>query len=176
MEEMMIAATAFTGHRPERLPEEGTQRYALLVQLLRDEIRKRIDRGCRVFYCGMAMGTDILCGEIVLEEKRQGRKVELVCAVPFEGQADRWGSRWKLRHQALIEGADRVEVLCPGYRRDCFHIRNRYMVDHADAVIAVFGGGSGGTSYTVAYARKKHRELLIVNPDNLETTLYASLL
>ena len=48
-----------------------------------------------------------------------------------------------------------MTVLNETYAPGCFHQRNRYMVDKADCVIAVWDGTPGGTGYTVAYAREK---------------------
>lgn len=47
--------------------------------------------------------------------------------------------------------------------------RNRYMVDHAAYLLAVYDGGNkGGTAYTVRYAREKKREIIVIRPDTLE--------
>lgn len=51
-----------------------------------------------------------------------------------------------------MERADLVRAVCPGYSKDCFQIRNRWMVDHASRVIAVYNGAEGGTRNTVEYA------------------------
>lgn len=44
------------------------------------------------------------------------------------------------------------------------------MVKESDLVIAVFNGQKGGTAYTVNYARKKKRNLWIIDPINFEIT------
>ena len=54
------------------------------------------------------------------------------------------------------------------YQRGCFHIRNRYLVDNCDLLIAIFNGeGKGGTAYTVNYAMKQGKEIVILNPNTL---------
>jgi uncharacterized phage-like protein YoqJ len=45
--------------------------------------------------------------------------------------------------------------------------RNEYMVDNSDIVMAVWNGKKSGTSYTVEYAKKKGRRVLVLNPDKL---------
>ena len=40
--------------------------------------------------------------------------------------------------------------------------RNRYMVDHADFIIAVWDGRSSGTGKTVTYARGRNGKAIIV--------------
>ena len=43
------------------------------------------------------------------------------------------------------------------------------MVDNSDVLIAIFNGDpKGGTAYTVNYARKKGKEIVIINPDTFE--------
>ena len=59
-----------------------------------------------------------------------------------------------------------------GYFDGCYQARNRYMVDAADALLAVCReGASGGTQYTVEYAWQKNRELVVIDPDTLERRL-----
>lgn len=172
---MGTKTVAFTGHRPESLPfgRNLTRGHFEEFQIvLWNEIRRRMDEGYNTFYCGGARGIDLLCGEIVLAEKQtQHPNVRLICAIPYEKQAERWSLMWKLRYDEVLRGADKVEQLCSVYRRDCFHIRNRYMVDACDLLIAVYNGkAEGGTAYTINYAIKQGKEILVINPDTLEKT------
>ena len=49
-------------------------------------------------------------------------------------------------------------------------IRDR--VDAADALLAVCReGASGGTQYTLGYARQKNCEIVVIDPDTLERRL-----
>jgi uncharacterized phage-like protein YoqJ len=42
--------------------------------------------------------------------------------------------------------------------------RNRYMVDHASLLIAVFDGQSGGTQNTIQYAMERGLEIVDIPP------------
>ena len=42
--------------------------------------------------------------------------------------------------------------------------RNEQMVDLADAVLIVWDGKSKGTSYTLKYAQKKNKQVLLIQP------------
>jgi uncharacterized phage-like protein YoqJ len=110
-----------------------------------------------------------MCGELVLAEKQTSNpQLKLICAIPFREQADRWSFEWKLRYRELLKGADQVVQVCDSYQRGCFHIRNRYLVDNCDLLIAIFNGeGKGGTAYTVNYAMKQGKEIVILNPNTL---------
>ena len=135
-------------------------------------IDQSIAAGYDTFYCGGARGVDLVCGEIIAANKLSGlRYLKLICAIPFKQQADKWSYLWRLRYQEVLKAADRIKLISPEYHRGCYHARNRYMVDNADRVIAVYdGSSSGGTAYTVDYARKQGKEIIIINPFTLEQT------
>jgi len=46
-------------------------------------------------------------------------------------------------------------TVSPSYTRGCMQLRNRYMVDRADTLIAYVKRDSGGSAYTKRYAIKK---------------------
>ncbi len=141
----------FTGHRPQYLkrPQEEIQ-----VDLEK-AIREAIGEGYTTFISGMAKGTDIIAGEIVCRLKADDPRLKLIAAVPFAGYEDLWGPHWKNRYKALLEKADYVKYVAPGYRPEVFDLRNRWMVDKSAKVIAVFNGKSSGTMNTIRYARER---------------------
>ena len=49
------------------------------------------------------------------------------------------------------------------YSAGCMQRRNRYMVDHAQRLIAVFDGQEGGTRRTVEYAMRRGLEIVYVD-------------
>lgn len=159
---------AFTGHRPEGLPfgdNEDAESCRALKKLLWEEIVKRIDTGYDTFYCGAAKGADIICGELVLmAQEKLVIPIQLICVVPFKDQAKDWNDSWKLRYNSLLEKSSQILRLSDHYYRGCYYARDRYIVDHSDALIAVYSGKRGGTSYTVQYACGKAKEVVIFNP------------
>lgn len=51
--------------------------------------------------------------------------------------------------------------------------RNRWLIDHANFVLAVYNGSSkGGTAYTINYAYEKKRAVIIIDPDTLRVLPY----
>lgn len=51
------------------------------------------------------------------------------------------------------------------YSKDCMLKRNRYLVDHAACLLAVYNGEwRGGTAMTVRYAKKLGREIIAIEP------------
>lgn len=53
------------------------------------------------------------------------------------------------------------------YTPDCMHKRNRYMVDQADYIIAVWNGKPSGTGKTVQYAQQQGKPVRVINPITL---------
>ncbi len=140
----------FTGHRPEKLgaPED------VVTTALQKEIRTAIADGFQTFISGMARGVDLWAAEIVLALRDEGAAVRLICASPYKGFESRWSREWQERYCRVLERADLVRFICPGYSRDCFQRRNEWMVDHSARVIATYTGGSGGTKNTMEYAKR----------------------
>lgn len=146
--EKRLHRCCFTGHRPEKL--ERTE--AEIKAELQKEIHQAIADGFTVFISGMARGVDIWAAEIVLSIRAAGQPVRLICASPYEGFERCWSDQWKNRYTAILNAADLVRFICPGYSRSCFQIRNEWMVDHSSKVIAVFNGQPSGTKNTIDYA------------------------
>ena len=167
---------AFTGHRPESLSfgeNENDPRYIRLREMLLTEITDRVKAGYDTFYTGCARGMDIVFGtQVLLLKKTACPNIRLIGVVPHEGQANHWTETWRERYFDLLEQADDVVTLSTRYFSGCYHARNRYMVDAADALLAVCRKGtSGGTQYTVKYAWQKNREIVVIDPDSLERRL-----
>ena len=149
--EMRLHRCCFTGHRPEKLHRSEKAIRADLEH----EIRKAISDGFAVFISGMARGIDLDAGEIVLQLRKDGFPIRLICASPYPGFERSWSSEWQRKYNAVIEDADLVRYICPGYNRRCFQKRNEWMVDHSARVIAVFNGQPSGTKNTIDYAHRQ---------------------
>ncbi len=129
---------------------------------MKEEIQKAVADGFDVFISGMARGVDIIGAEIVLNLKKKGQPVRLICASPFEGFESRWSAEWRERYEAVISQADLVRYICPSYSRVCFQIRNEWLVDHSARVLAVFNGEAGGTKNTIDYATRQGVEVVLI--------------
>lgn len=162
---------AFTGHRPKSFSfgyDESHPDCKLLKKRLAKEIEAMFKRGVNIFISGAAMGVDMWAMEAVLELKRREPSVRLVAAVPFRGQADRWGAEMQERYGRLLAECDKVACFSEFYHPSCYHDRDRRMVDNAAHLIAVYNGSEvGGTAYTVAYAREKGRNVVVIDPNQL---------
>lgn len=134
-----------TGHR-------GLAPYRLrqAEDALRTEIVRAIGDGFTHFISGFAEGADLLFAQLVAEYRHQ-YPLTLEAAIPYPARLQNRDPRF----QALLAQCDAVQVHSPQYFRGCFMIRNHYMVDHSQRVIAVYDGRSGGgTAATIRYARQ----------------------
>lgn len=159
----------FTGHRPQSIPflrDETNEKSMVLKKRIRQEIINLIEHeNAAHFISGMALGTDQICAEIVLELKAQYLHITLECAFPCKTQAVKWNAESRERYFGIIYRADKKTMVQREYTADCMMKRNKYMVDSADFVIAVWNGSRSGTGNTVDYAKKKGKIIIQINPD-----------
>ncbi len=165
---MRETTCCFTGHRPSRLPWGNRERDPRCVAL-KAELARRVEalyhRGYRHFICGMALGCDLYFCEAVLALRERFPDLLVEAAVPCQEQADSWSSENRRRYQSLLERCDWESLIQKHYDHSCMHRRNRYMVDHASLVLAVYDGRGGGTCHTLSYAlsRGVKTELIDLN-------------
>ena len=157
---------AFTGHRPEKLPwgsnEEDARCIALKESLLA-HMKEAYDQGYRHFLTGMARGTDLYFCEAALALREQYPDLRVEAVIPFPQQADRWQSAEQARYRALLARCDFETVIQHNYTAGCLQRRNRYLVDHASLLLSVYNGKGGGTLYTLTYALRAQRKVVILD-------------
>lgn len=144
-------SAAFTGHR-FILYDKVSQ----LREALREIVTEHYSMGVRNFYCGMAIGFDLLAAEVVLSVKESCPDIKLIAVIPFREQCKRFTPYNQVRYQSILGKADRAVVLNETYVNGCFFQRNDYMLSHSGYLIAYFDGQpKGGTFYTVKRARQR---------------------
>lgn len=105
---------------------------------------------------GMAQGFDTILAEAALE---LGIPYKAIC--PFRGQGDNWPEEAKKRYQKLLTSAIEVVYTSEYYFKECFFVRDRYLVDNSDLLFAMYDGRvKGGTFYTVKYAKGKEHPMV----------------
>ena len=151
-----MKSCAFTGHRPQNLPfgfREDDERCTALKETLKKQIISLItDENVTHFISGMALGGDMYAAE---------------SAIPCETQAAKWNAAMRERYYGIAAQCDKETLLQTHYTPDCMDKRNRYMVDHADYIIAVWDGKPSGTGKTVMYAQSKGKVIIKVYPATL---------
>ena len=165
---MIERCCAFTGHRPRKLPwgyNEADSRCVALKQALSEQIVRLVGTGYSDFFSGMAEGVDVWAAMAVLDLKKDNPALKLHCVLPCEGQADGWSASAQELYFSILGQADDIVYVSREYSKDCMLKRNRYLVDHAACLLAVYNGEwRGGTAMTVRYAQKLGRNVIIMNP------------
>lgn len=142
-------SVAFSGHR-----SISEHRKEKLRKELRKKTRMLYAMGIRNYYCGMALGFDMLAAEVVLSLKSELPQLKLIAVVPFKGQSVRWCYNEQARYNGILTRCDDVILLCQTYYNGCLLRRNDYMLAHSCGLIAFFDGKpKGGTFYTCRKAK-----------------------
>ena len=156
----------FSGYRPAKLPwgyDEEDPRCAALKARLLQAAETACREGYRHFICGMARGVDTYCAELVLSLRQKYPDITLEAAIPCPDQPDAWTPAQRERWRDIVERCDYETVVQDHYSAGCMQRRNRYMVDHAARLIAVFDGQEGGTRRTVEYAMRCGLEIVYID-------------
>ncbi len=145
----------FSGHR--KLPSKIE--LTTLVKNIFNEIDNAILEGYDTFLFGACYGFDLICAEQVLLRKKiiklsDPNNIKLIAVVPFEEQASKWKEYDRIKYYNILSKCDDVITLNKKYESGCYFQRNRYMVDNSNKLICYFNGSSGGTKYTIEYAKK----------------------
>jgi uncharacterized phage-like protein YoqJ len=167
-------ACAFTGHRPQKFSfgfDESAEQCVAIKKVLREQIEVLVTEGVTVFYSGMALGVDQWAASIVLDIREANPSVRLIAVRPHEGQANDWTEKQRELYFDTLAVCDNEIILQTHYTPSCMFERNRYLVDRADVLLAVYDGGErGGSAYTVKYAKEKQRRVIVIDPDTLAVT------
>lgn len=165
----------FTGHRPDKLGgyNENNSTANGIKKALADRIEQFIAEGFSEFISGGALGIDTWAAEAVLEAKKSHPHVRLTIAKPFPSQDTKWFEESKVRFKAFCDASDRVVDVSPDpYTVQKMQVRNEWMVDNADVVLAVWDGSSGGTGNCVRYAKKRSKRIVVIDPNTLKIEEY----
>lgn len=148
----------FTGHRdipPEILPALAAKLEAAILELIAD--------GIRYFYAGGALGFDTLAAETVLRLRDQFPQIHLILALPCREQTRGWSAASVKRYESVLRRANEVIYTSEHYTRGCMQRRNRFMVDHSAVCVAYCTRATGGSAYTLQYARKSGLRILLLS-------------
>lgn len=147
----------FTGHRT-------------IPFLQKRKIKKRtkqilieaIEQAYRYFGAGGALGFDTLAAQTVLELKSEYPEIKLILVLPCENQTRGWERTDLEEYERIKADADKVVYTSKDYYSGCMHKRNRHLVDNSSLCICYLTEQSGGTAYTVNYARSQGLKIINV--------------
>ena len=156
---MIYKTCCFTGHR-----YFSRNQISIINNELIAKIEELIKQNVLYFVTGGALGFDTLVAEVILDLKKENEQIKLILAVPCKDQAARWKYEDRMIYENIKGKADKVIYLSKEYKEGCMLERNRYMVDHSKFVIVAWDGRkSVGTFYTLNYAKKQRRNIILIN-------------
>lgn len=150
---------AFTGHRPDKLggyklPNDTYIRVCKKIDAALKELKPE------KVITGMALGVDQWAAMVAYK-----LGLPFTAAIPFEGQEKAWPEASQKTFNLLRRLAtEEVIVSSGGYAANKMQIRNEWMVDHCDVLIAIWDGTSGGTANCIEYAKSVNKQIYYIDP------------
>lgn len=139
----------FTGHR--NIP---TDEYEKIKTTLKQTIIGLIEKGYQYFGAGGALGFDTLAAQTVIELKNTYPHIKLILVLPCLNQTRGWNQKDIDIYENIKQKADKIVYTSNEYTPNCMHKRNRHLVDHSSVCVCYLTKTTGGTAYTVNYAKE----------------------
>jgi uncharacterized phage-like protein YoqJ len=149
-----------TGHRPDKLGGYDSITHNRLIRIAEQYLLKLKPEKV---ISGMALGWDTALAEATLN-----LNIYLCAAIPFAGQENMWPKDSQTKYKEILSRATYVKEVCDkGYAPYKMQIRNEWMVDNSDLVLAMWNGTKGGTYNCIQYAKKKNKQIINAYKDFL---------
>lgn len=145
----------FTGHRKVDMKDiQGMEKQL-------DEIIEKLYQKGVIFYgTGGSYGFDMLAEKAVIRARNKHKEIKLILVLPCKNQDKYWTEGNKAAFAEIKNQANKIVYLSENYSKDCMHKRNRHLVNFSGYCIAYLNKNSGGTAYTVNYARQNGLEIV----------------
>jgi len=147
----------FTGHR--EIHDDLDTLTATVSVILEDLILK----GYCYFGAGGARGFDNLAGSVVLDLKKKYPHIHLILVLPFRNQYEHetgWTSKEIEQYHYLKKHSSKIIHLQEHYSSGCYYRRNKHLVNYSSVCIAYQYKDSGGTAYTIKYAKSQNVQVI----------------
>ena len=166
---------AVTGHRPNKLDGyKGIKAEQTKIKVKSWLCEQLNHYKPEEVISGMALGVDQWFAEVAVE-----LGVPFIAAVPFANPTIKWPQFSQEYYQRLLSKASKIihvdELAFPRYlvrgaMPRYYHylkmqLRDEWMVDNCDILLAVWNGTSGGTANTVQYAKRIDKETIRMDPN-----------
>lgn len=139
----------FTGH--QEIPPGEEQKILTRVRYL---VMPLIFNDVLYFGVGGARGFDMLAAEYLLKVRdRDKSKVRVISVLPFPGYMDSWEEKDKLRQEEILRRSDKVVYAARESHPGVYYERDRHLVDSSGFCVCYCRRVTGGTAYTVRYAK-----------------------
>ena len=151
---------AFTGHRPNFIGGY-TLPNPTYIHVCQEIEKTLLELKPEKIISGMALGVDQWAANIAIK-----LNIPFIAAMPFIGQDSVWNEESQRAFQTLLKKAsEQIIVSEGGYTAAKMQIRNEWMVDRCDVLIAVYNGDpTGGTANCVKYAQSVNKKIIFIDP------------
>ena len=131
-------------------------------ECIRSAVRSLVKKGVRHFVTGGALGFDTVAAATIINMRDNEAltdadgspvRITLSLAIPCPTQSSRWSFADRTLYNSIMRSADEVTLVYERYTPDCMFRRNRYMVDRSAYCICYVTKESGGSYYTMNYAK-----------------------
>lgn len=148
----------FTGHRNIK---SATAIERQLVEI----VKGLVAQGYIHFLAGGARGFDTLAAQTIVKQKAVYSQINLRLVLPFPSPYEiekGWTEDDIESYHTILGAADDVVYIGPQYKRGLYYKRDRYLVDNAAVCVAYQLRKTGGTAYTVNYAKEQGVKLIML--------------
>lgn len=152
---MKSKTCCFTGHR-EIPPEKRTEIIGRLERIITSLYQK----GVQYYGAGGALGFDTLAAQTILKLRKKYPDIKLILVLPCLTQTKGWKPEDVEEYERIKVQADKVTYTSQEYTKGCMFKRNRHLVDNSSVCICYLTKNSGGTAYTVSYAKIQGIEVI----------------
>lgn len=138
----------FTGHRDipqDKIPE--------IQEKLEEAVKELIEKGVIYYAVGGALGFDTVAALTILKLKSEYPQVKLVMILPCKNYDFSWQGKDLKGFEVLKQRCDKVIFTAERFYNGCMYKRNRHMADGSGYCICYQRAATGGTAYTVNYAK-----------------------
>lgn len=151
----------FTGHR--RIPQNELKG---IEERLEATITELYSHGVVYYGAGGALGFDTLAAETVMR-LRDGilPNLRLILVLPCLNQTKGWKAEDVARYEEIKRRANKVKYVSQEYTSECMYKRNRHLVDGSSVCVCYQMQNTGGTAYTVQYAKRQGLRVINVARD-----------
>lgn len=145
----------FTGHRVI-----ASSKFIYVKHRLVTVIEELIAGGITDFCAGGALGFDTVAAQTALEAKIKHPHIKLHLILPCKNQTENWSYINREKYNDILSRSDSVTYVAEHYTNYCMQLRNRALVDNSSICVCLLEKETGGTAYTVNYARKKGLKII----------------
>lgn len=163
---MKERTVCFSGHRPEKLPGQGKHDNQLtkdIKSLIYYHIYESINEGYTDFMSGLARGIDLWAAMCVIEFKKSNPDIRLIAVKPFRDHMNSFKGHELEQLENVLENADETVCTSEYYSKNVYSVRNRYMVEHSDKLIAFVSNYRSGTGQTIRFAKNLGIKTIVVD-------------